>query len=464
MRSESFTKEPRQLRFFDAVALTVGSMVGAGIFAILALTVKTAGPAAVISWVLVVVFSLPMAYTFSDLTGILSQSGGPYVYLRKRTSHFVSAVVAWSFLLSALGASEALLMALKGMMAQTGIGGASVLTAVVVFALSVIAARGIHVGANVQRALTVATVALLFVCVGIGIAHARWLPGLPIWPHTSGQASGLSSSLQRHGQAALSTLHTVFPHGFAAVLPAAFFAFWTYSGWEAVTVPSGAYASRDELGRGMLVGSFLVGGLYIMVAIAAVVALPTQVIAGRVNPLAVLAGLWGPVWSTLVSYGAMLITIGSLMSWLIASATLLQALFRDGLLPGAKQLRSYAGEYHPAIVYGVFVLLVVCSWFPIFSAAIAASSLTALFAYAAVFAAVFTDKNANWPGLIRSRPRRRITAAFAFLVAVALILFSGWNNIWPTLLMIAAGGVLFGRGTGFTRRSNGRRRSKEEVS
>ena len=75
-----------KLTTIDAVFVTVGTMIGAGIFSVFSLTIQTAGPSAILSWIFVVLFSLPMAYTFSDLTGALAESGGSLCILAKQIS------------------------------------------------------------------------------------------------------------------------------------------------------------------------------------------------------------------------------------------------------------------------------------------------------------------------------------------------------------------------------------------
>lgn len=417
------TRSPaRSLHTGDAVALTVGSMIGAGIFTVLGLTVRTAGSIAVLSWVLVVLLSLPMAWTFSDLTGALAESGGPYVYLRRRTHRWISLWTAWSFLMSSLGATAALFMALVGMLTQLGVPWSFEVTVLIVGGLAAVLSLGIHAGVAVQRTLTVGTVALLLFCIVFGF----WYSG-----HVSG--SGLPSP------------RALTAHRWTAVFPATFYAFWTYSGWEAVAVPSGAYAKRLSLGRGMLIGSLLVGVLYILVAWAAVAALPVSAWLTAVDPLAFLGGAGHPWIHLIIAWGAVIVVTGSLLSWLLSTTALLQAVLRERLLPAPRTIRQHLGEYHPVLPLFVTACLVGLATAPIFAWAVAASSLTALVPYAIVFAAVATDADATWTGLIRSPRRRRVSATLALVMSVLLISFSGWNNLWPTAILLAIGGVIVWR-------------------
>jgi len=425
------TSKPRLLTTVDALAMTVGTMVGAGIFAVLALTERTAGSAAILAWVLVVLLSLPMAYMFSDLTLTLSASGGPYVYLRDSASRWLGYTVALTFLLSAVGATEAVFIALTYMLHQSGVMHVYVWSAIILLGLCGVLAVGLQMGAMVQRILTSATVILLVLCVIVGITHfVSWRGAPTVLSHARG-----INNLQP-------TPSRFFSHGVWAVLPATFYAFWTYSGWEAIAVPSGAYVSRKALAKGMLIGSILVGLLYILVAVAATVSIPQTVFSNEANPLAAVGGLIGPIGSKIVSWGAVIIVISSMLSWLLASASLLQAVIRDGILPAPNFVRHFSGEFHPILLLCLFLVLLVMGRLPLFQSAVAVSSLTALVGYAVVFGAVAKNKSPDWVGVIATPARRRIVALVAFVVSVVLIVASGWVNMMTTGVFLLALGTL----------------------
>jgi amino acid transporter len=335
-----------------------------------------------------------------------------------------------------VGAAEALFMSLVGMFRQMGIHASYPIGVVILVVLAIVVANGIHLGALVQRIFTVGTVSLLVLCIVIGLTHASGfgLHGHLVTEsarHATGAEGGVSIDV-----------HRIFPFGWSAVLPATFYAFWTYSGWEAVIVPSESYASSKALARGMMIGSILVGLLYILVALACVLSQPTAAIVRSMNPLVGVGNLLHPAVGVLIAWGAIVIVVGSLLSWLIASATLVQAVARDGLFPASKRLREYQGEYHPAIPVVIALLLVLGAALPIFAQAIAASSLMALIPYAVVFAVVAFDKAADWQGVFKRRGTRRAVACIACVMSIALIVFSGWSNVWPTLLLLTIGAGL----------------------
>jgi amino acid transporter len=407
----------------DAVSLTVGTMVGAGIFSVFSLTVKTTGWSAGFSWILIVVLSLPMAYSFSDLTGATAVSGGPYVYLRQKHKS-LGLWVALLFLLSAVGAAEGLYTSLIGMMAQIGLShNQAWLCATLLLAfLTGVVVRGLHLSARVARGFTWITLAILCTAIGIGFSHAHLFL---LTTHTHTTLSVASTS--------------AFPHGWRSLLVATFYAFWTYSGWEAVSVPSGAYQSSRQLARGMMIGSAIVGLLYILVAWSALVSVPVHQLASVMNPLALVGSLLGEPFRVLIEWGTLVIVAGSILSWLIAASGLFQAAAREQLFPAPQAVRSHLGEYHWSVPLLCFALIVGLGRAPIFTAAISASSLTALFAYAMVFGTLLLDRHGSWRGVIQSVRLRQFTAGLSLCVSLFLIIVSGWTQLWPSLLLAALG-------------------------
>src|SRR5256886_9482934 len=98
----------RVLTLRHAVAIYVSSLLGSGIFVIPGLAARIAGPASIISWILLSLASYPFAYTFSKLSARNPESGGSYALSPDGLGRGASAATAWLFLAWAvLGAPAA---------------------------------------------------------------------------------------------------------------------------------------------------------------------------------------------------------------------------------------------------------------------------------------------------------------------------------------------------------------------
>src|SRR5438132_694910 len=114
MERDGETKNPppsdlhRVLTLRHAVAIYVSSLLGSGIFVIPGLAARIAGPASIISWILLSLASYPFAYTFAKLSARNPESGGIYAFAREGLGRGASAATAWLFLAWAvLGAPAA---------------------------------------------------------------------------------------------------------------------------------------------------------------------------------------------------------------------------------------------------------------------------------------------------------------------------------------------------------------------
>src|SRR5437763_14218634 len=68
----------RVITLRHAVALYVSSLLGSGIFVIPGLAPRIAGPASLLSWILLSIASYPFAYTFAKLSAQRPYSRGLY--------------------------------------------------------------------------------------------------------------------------------------------------------------------------------------------------------------------------------------------------------------------------------------------------------------------------------------------------------------------------------------------------
>src|SRR5437879_11784381 len=102
MERDGETKNPppsdlhrvRTLR--HAGAICVGSLLGSGIFVLPGLAARIAGPASIISWILLSLASYPFAYTFAKLSARNPESGGIYAFAREGLGRGASAATARS--------------------------------------------------------------------------------------------------------------------------------------------------------------------------------------------------------------------------------------------------------------------------------------------------------------------------------------------------------------------------------
>jgi APA family basic amino acid/polyamine antiporter len=85
----------RTLSLFDATALAMGAIIGAGIFVISGVASGLAGPAVILSIVVAGAVSSFTAYSFVKLSSKFAEEGGPYVYAKYAISRSAGFITGW---------------------------------------------------------------------------------------------------------------------------------------------------------------------------------------------------------------------------------------------------------------------------------------------------------------------------------------------------------------------------------
>ena len=186
------------LRVRDAVALTVGLVVGAGIFKTPALVASGAGSAEGVlwAWLLGGLLSLVGALCYAELATTYPHAGGDYHYLYRALGRGPAFLFAWARLTVIPTGSVALLAFVFGdyasQLLRLGPHSAALYAGLLVAALTVLNALGLRYGTRTQNLLTALEVlgVLTLVAVGLFVAPAAET-GASAAPAAQGPAWGL---------------------------------------------------------------------------------------------------------------------------------------------------------------------------------------------------------------------------------------------------------------------------------
>ncbi|MGB9842695.1 MAG: APC family permease, partial [Candidatus Bathyarchaeales archaeon] len=90
----------RSLGLFDATAISLGAIIGGGIFVVTGIAAGLAGSALVVSMILAAVIAAFTALSFAELTAWQPVEGSVYEYARQLISPFAGFLAGWMWLLS----------------------------------------------------------------------------------------------------------------------------------------------------------------------------------------------------------------------------------------------------------------------------------------------------------------------------------------------------------------------------
>lgn len=287
--------------------------VGSGIFVLPALVVAQLGAAAPLAYLLCAVVMALVVLVFAEAGSRVTETGGPYAYVRVALGPFVALVAGVLLTISDVAASGALAMVLAGSIvrlvavdATTAAVATRALALLLLAALALLNVRGVRTGARIVELSTFAKLVplLAFVAVGAFFVEPRRLA----WTATPGV-----------GQVTTTAGTLLF----------------AFVGIEAALQPSGEvrHPSRT-VPRAAMLALAAATLLYLAVQTVALGVLGPALADDRVAPLAGAAAAFaGGAGRALLLVGAAISTFGFLTGALLAGPRGLFALGRDGFLP-----------------------------------------------------------------------------------------------------------------------------------
>ncbi|MGH3717488.1 MAG: APC family permease [Pseudonocardiaceae bacterium] len=404
----------RRLGTTDAVAIGLGSMLGAGVFAAFAPAARAAGTGLLVGLVIAAVIAYCNATASAQLAAVYPTSGGTYIYGRARLGDWWGFTAGWGFVIGKTASCAAMALTFAGY-AVPGPWWAQRLVAIAgVLAVAALNYRGVTKTAIVTRILVAATLATLTVVV-VGIA--------------SGGGAGISH---------LGGLSALGHGGVYGVLQAAGLLFFAFAGYARIaTMGEEVRDPERTIPRAIPLALAITVVVYLIVGVAALLAAGPDQLATAPAPLthAVRAAGAGSV-VPVVRVGAALASLGALLALIAGVGRTSLAMSRNHDLPGwlaAVHPRfqvPHRAEAALAVVVSILVLIVDLR------DVIGFSSVGVLVYYAITNAAAFTQ-----PAHQRRWPRAGNVlglAGCAVLVATLPI-----TSIIAGLLMFTAG--LLGR-------------------
>jgi len=314
----------RVLTIKDAIMLTVGIVVGAGIYKFPAVVAGAAGSstAMIVAWLLGGAVSMVGALCYAELACAFPSAGGDYHFLARAYGKRLAFLFAWARISVITTGSIALLAFVFGdfcaQIVPLGPYGPTLYGVLIVILLTAVNYRGTRQSADAQNIFTSLEVLGLFVV----IAAALLGPGAP-----PAAAAAVDAPLFGPG------------FGFAMVL-----VLLTYGGWnEAVYVSAEVAGDKRVLARALIISIAVLTVLYVAVNLAFLYGLG---MAGMAKSSAVGADLlraaWGEPGAKVLSAMVAISTFTSINSTIIVGARSAYSTGRDWPVLG------WLGQWHQA--------------------------------------------------------------------------------------------------------------------
>jgi APA family basic amino acid/polyamine antiporter len=394
----------RRLGLRDAVVLGLGSMIGAGVFAALAPAARAAGNGLLLGLGLAAAVAYCNATSSAQLAAIYPESGGAYVYGRKRLGEVWGFVAGFGFVVGKLASCSAMALTFGSYAAPSQARSAAI---VAVLALTALDYLGVQKSAAVTRVLVAFVLSILALVVG-----AVWLGGATdvarLWP-----------------------LRGVSTRG---VLEAAGLLFFAFAGYARLaTLGEEVIDPERTIPRAIPLALGITLVVYLVVSISALAAVGASALGASEQPLAsaVRAGRFAAV-APLVRLGAALASLGVLMSLIMGVSRTVFA------MAAKRDVPAFFAAVHPRYriphraEIGVGLAIVVLTAFADLRSVIGFSSFAVLCYYAITNAAAWTlaAEERRWP---------RALSALGLLGCLTLAFSLPAPSVWAGAALLACG-------------------------
>jgi len=352
----------RDLGLYSAVTLSMGAMIGGGIFVLPAVGYKKAGPAVIAAYLLAGLIVLPNALSKAEMATAMPEDGGTYLYINRAMGPLfgtVAGIGVWfslvfksAFALVGLGAYLLLLIEIPAGLIKV----VALALGAVVILLNIV---GTEKSAQAQGILVTAVVLVLGAYVVGGF--------------------GSSASAQ----------YTPFvTHGATGILTATAFVFVSYAGiGEVASVAEEISRPGRNIPRAMLISIGVMMLIYTAVVGVIVGVVPAETLVGggpsggtSLTPMADGADrLFGGVGLAVVAVTAVLALTSMANAGVLGTSRFLLAMSRDSLLPDVvgQINRRFLTPVNAVLVTGA-VLLALIAFVPVVNLAKLASAFLIL--------------------------------------------------------------------------------------
>lgn len=292
----------------EGVFMYIGSVLGSGILVIPAIAANIAGPASLVTWLLLSLLTYPMAYTFSVLASSYPDAGGLSTLVKRALGWSMGTIAGWLFFFSFLVSAPIVALIASSYVIMT-IGLSSTLLYPIAFLFMTFAiminVMGIEIGSKTEFLVLGAVLLLLFAAVALTLPHVQ-----------------------------LNNFTPFAPKGWFAVGTVGVIIFWSFVGYENVPHMSEEFKNptRDfQLSIALSVA--VIGLLYVLTSLATI---GTGIYLNRslYAPVAVMfSRSLGTGSAPVILFLALTTSYVTLTAYSIGASRLVYALARDRSLP-----------------------------------------------------------------------------------------------------------------------------------
>ncbi|MEM3881728.1 MAG: amino acid permease [Candidatus Bathyarchaeia archaeon] len=411
-QKEAETALKRSLSLFDATAISVGAIIGGGIFVVTGIAAYWAGSALVVSMIIAATIAAFTALSFAELTAWQPVEGSVYEYARQLISPFAGFLAGWMWLLSNTFAGAAVALGFAYYFtAMLPVLPSKVVATVMCITFTALNFVGARQSALLNNILVVAKVLILLFFIILGACYASPANFTPFEPLNAGVLYGVC------------------------------FIFFAYIGFARVAVLAEEIKdAKRNVPRAMLLSLGLSTIIYVLVGTVAVGLVGAAKLAASNSPLAEAINATGStVGVQIVASGGLLATASVLLTSIMGVSRMAYSMARGGDIPQVlvRLHHKFCTPYYAIAIVGALMTALVL--LVDLTRVVALSTFATLFYYALTNIAAFKLKT-------EQRRYSRLIPAIGLSTCLALLFFTLFSasQAWVIgIICLTAGAVYY---------------------
>lgn len=414
----------RSLGLYAVLTISIGAMVGSGIFVLPGLAFKIAGPSVVLAFFLAGLVVLPAALSKAEMATAMPQSGGTYLYIDRAMGPLMGTIAGFGVWFSLVFKAAFALVGLSAYLEFFVLHPERLVAAILALLLVGLNLLGIKQTAKFQVALVTSVILVLIGFVAVGIPNVERVAFEPFTPY-----------------------------GFKGLISAAAVVFVSYSG---VTKVASIAEEVRRPGRNIPTGMLVSVGfmMFLYPAIVAVIVGTTDAheLSTTETPMTLAAqSFLGDFGVTIIAGVAVLALLSMANAGIIASARYPFAMARNSLAPS---FLARVGPRSGAPVAGILVTGAVLVFLVLFVPLIELAKLASAFQLL-VFALInlaliaFREADLDWYRPKFRSPLYPAPQLFGIAAAILLLTQMGMVPLLGAIVFVVAGVLwyrTFGKG------------------
>lgn len=399
----------KSINWVKGTAITIGAVLGSGILALPAIAAQLAGPASIVSWVLMGVVSIPMITVIAMMSSNYPSSGGMADYVRRGFGdRFGKAVGLVTLSAMPFGMPITALIGANYLGAAFSLSSLSVhaIAAAMILLAVFLNYRGVELSGKVQVGVVAVIIMILLFTVCSSISFVK-----------------------------IEEFTLFFSHGVKPVFTVMNLLFFAFVGWEIVgNMAEEFYDPKKDIPLSLFIGFSVIIVLYMAIAVVTIGSGLYKTCSSSAVMMNLVEASWGKGSGIIMAFLATIICYCAIHTYIAGFSRLVYSEAREGDFPRifSKLHPKYQSPYTALLIFipinlGILALSLVFSWK--LDALISIPSTTFLLGYIlSMMASVRVLKNKVG----------KVCAVISTVLCIAIFVFSGKTMIYPICVMLTA--------------------------